>query len=111
MFLREKYVDQLNSIRIWPYGFYGFFKKYRVALKKVVKGNVFDNFMTLAVTANTIIMAMDAHGISPETESMLTELNFVFTVIFIIEMSLKLIGLGVGSKFNKLIFKNTYLTK
>lgn len=50
--------------------------------------------MTLFVGINTIVLALDHHGISAEDESTLSTLNFFFTIIFIIEMSLKLIGLG-----------------
>ena len=56
---------------------------------------IFDYFMTACVIANTIVLAMDHHGIDEEWKSVNTDLNSVFTIIFIIEMALKLIGLGV----------------
>ena len=51
--------------------------------------------MTICVVANTVVLAMDHHGIDSEWESINTDLNFTFTIIFIIEMGLKLIGKGV----------------
>jgi hypothetical protein len=50
--------------------------------------------MTLAVGINTVVLALDHHGISAEDEALLTEMNNYFTYIFITEMALKLIGLG-----------------
>jgi hypothetical protein len=52
---------------VWPKGFYGLFKRSRVALKNFVRGPFFDNFMTLAVLVNTVVLAMDRYGI-PEQE-------------------------------------------
>mmetsp|Transcript_20026 Transcript_20026/g.3279 ORF Transcript_20026/g.3279 Transcript_20026/m.3279 type:complete len:154 (+) Transcript_20026:408-869(+) len=49
--------------------------------------------MTLCVLLNTIVLALDHYGISEEMEEVLTDMNLAFTIIFIIEMSLKLIGL------------------
>jgi len=51
--------------------------------------------MTACVIANTIVLAMDHHGIDEEWETVNVDLNFAFTIIFIIEMAMKLIGLGV----------------
>lgn len=51
--------------------------------------------MTLCVLINTVILALDHYGIEEDFEEVLTTMNLVFTIIFIIEMGLKLIGLGL----------------
>ena len=56
--------------------------------------------MTLCVLVNTIVLAMDHYGISDEMYDILTDMNFVFTIIFVVEMGLKLIGLGFVVYFN-----------
>ena len=51
--------------------------------------------MTFCVVANTIVLALDHYGISESMLEILTLLNDIFTYIFIAEMGLKLIGIGV----------------
>ena len=51
--------------------------------------------MTFSVLLNTIILGMDRYGIKPDEEAILTQFNSVFTCIFIVEMGLKLLALGV----------------
>lgn len=58
-------------------------------------GTFMDNFMTLCVAINTICLAIDRYGIDDDTQAFLTKANTTFTYIFISEMSMKLIGLGV----------------
>ena len=69
-----------------------------------VKTSLFENFMTLSVLLNTIVMAMDSYGIDKELELTLEDINQVFTWIFIVEMSCKLLAVGpkkyVGEKMN-----------
>lgn len=50
--------------------------------------------MTVFVLMNTIVLAMDYYGISNEMEEVLSNINLVFTIIFIIELAIKLAGLG-----------------
>ena len=68
----ELALDSLNAIRVWPRGFYGCFKRWRVLLKKVMKSGFTENAMTLCVFANTIILAMDHYGIDYATSNILS---------------------------------------
>lgn len=68
-------------------------------LKNFVKGTFFDNFMTLAVTINTVALALDKYGISEEDNANLATMNTVFTWIFIFEMVSKIVGLGAIKYF------------
>ena len=54
-----------------------------------------ENFMTIWVVLNTLILAIDHYGIDTTTEDMFNQWNLAFTIIFWVEMVLKLIGLGV----------------
>ena len=51
--------------------------------------------MTLCVAANTIGLSAEHYGQSEATEKTLEMLNLGFTCIFIIEMGIKLIGIGL----------------
>ena len=50
---------------------FGFVKKARCFLKMFVRTSFFDNFMTLSVLLNTIVMAMDKYGIEKNLEATL----------------------------------------
>lgn len=63
-------------------------------IKDFIRSSFFDNFLTLCVFINTVLLALDRHDIDPVEEANLAFLNTIFTWIFIVEMSLKLIGLG-----------------
>ena len=86
--------NQMSSIVSYPYGIFGIIVKLRFWLRNFVSSSFFDNLMTVAVAINTIVLALDHHGISKDEEKTLTDMNFYFTIIFITEMGLKLIGLG-----------------
>ncbi len=55
--------------------------------------------MISCVTINTVTLAMDHYGISADLEKTLTDMNLVFTLIFCVEMGLKLIGLTIVGYF------------
>lgn len=87
--------EMLSDIRVWPYKLHGLYKKCRNFIKTIVKHALFDNFMTLAVTANTVTLALDRYNIPKEEEDILNVFNDFFTYIFICEMGLKILGLGI----------------
>lgn len=88
-------LDALSNIRVWPKGCHGYIKRWRVLLKNIMKHPIVDNFMTLCVFANTVVLGLDYYGIDPTTSSILTVFNTVFTIIFAIEIALKLLAVGV----------------
>lgn len=87
--------ESLNKVRVWPKGGFRYLKRARWVLKRFVKLSIFDHFMTFAVLVNTVVMAMDRYGIGKEEEAVLNTFNDVFTWLFIAEMSLKLLAIGV----------------
>ena len=52
--------------------------------------------MTLAVMLNTIILSMNQYGLSKEMDNLLEIFNFYFTWIFIVEMSWKILAIGIN---------------
>jgi hypothetical protein len=82
------------SFILWPKSPWRVVAKARHLLKELVQGNFFNNLMTLCVLMNTIVLAIDHYGISSKTAHDLQAMNFAFTIIFAIELGLKLIGLG-----------------
>ena len=84
----------LSKVRVWPKGGAGVARKARALVEAFVRTPLFDNFMTVSVLINTIVMAMDRYGIGDEEARILEELNQVFPWIFIAEMSCKLVALG-----------------
>jgi hypothetical protein len=55
---------------------------------------LYDNFMMLCVLFNTAILATPGF-LSPKGEVLVNNMNFAFTIIFTIDMGLKLIAMGV----------------
>lgn len=84
----------MNLLRVWPKGFYNLVKKFRCLLKQFIRLSLFDNFLTVCVLFNTIVMAMDSYEIDATTQADLDFLNQIFTWIFIVEMTIKLVARG-----------------
>ncbi|KAL4431571.1 hypothetical protein ABPG74_017276 [Tetrahymena malaccensis] len=90
-------IDSLNySSRIIEQnegGFIGLIQAFRRKVRTVVTHQQFENLVMLFVLSNTIILCLD--GIVPSSSSAtLNQLNQAFTIIFAVDMGLKLIGLG-----------------
>lgn len=96
----------MNKLRVWPKGFHNSVKKFRSFLKYIVRSSVFDNAMTFSVLINTIGMAMEAYDMDEKLEKDLELMNQIFTWIFIVELTIKLLARGakkyVSEKFNLL---------
>lgn len=61
----------------------------------ITKSSFFDNLMLGSVLLNTFLMALDRYGLSEETKASYEFYNLIFTWIFIIEMGIKLLAIGV----------------
>ena len=55
----------------------------------------FDNLMILCVALNTVALSLTRYGISQSEENVISFINNIFTYIFIFEMAIKLIGMGL----------------
>ena len=71
-------------------------KLYR-CLYLIVKNRAFDVLVATIIGLNTILLAMDKYPIDPNQEKVIEYLNALFTIFFLIEMSIKMLGLGFES--------------
>jgi len=72
------------------------FRKY---FFRLVHHTVFDNFITTMVVSNTLCMAVIHYKMNPSAKFTLKVLNYVFSLVFNMEMFLKLIAIR-GDYFN-----------
>ena len=76
----------------------------QVVCKKVVESPWFGNAFTLFIFVNTIVLAMEYDGMTDAYSDMLSLCNLILSVAFIVEMVLKVIGMGpvkyVADRFN-----------
>lgn len=61
--------------------------------------------MALAIVLNTLALAMDKYPVDLNQTNILEKVNIVFTIIFLVEMIVKMLALGIknyfkGSAFN-----------
>ena len=84
---------------IWKSGFRGSIQKFQTPMRYLIDTSVFSAFMILCVVMNTIVLAINYYGIDPETNLILDDFNLAFTILFTIEMVMKIWGLGVLGYF------------
>uniref|UniRef100_H2ZHJ9 Sodium channel protein n=1 Tax=Ciona savignyi TaxID=51511 RepID=H2ZHJ9_CIOSA len=70
------------------------FIKFQKNLKKVIEHKLFESVIMLSIIINTVFLAIDHHGISPELKHALEIGNHVFTGIFTVEAIIKITALG-----------------
>ena len=87
-------VNQINKNRVWPIGPLGAWKRFRYYLRIFMKSSLFDNTMTFCVLLNTVVLGLDHAGMSSEMSTILNIANTYFTIIFIVEMTIKLTAIG-----------------
>lgn len=56
-------LNMLASIVVYPRGIRGYYMKLRRFFLHIINNTIYDNFMTLCVTANTISLAIDRYDI------------------------------------------------
>ena len=89
---RRKSKPPTNVVRRWIYD--------------AVISEVFDNFMIVVILANVVSMCMTHEGESAAWIFALSMSNVVFTGIFVVEMLLKWIALGLPAYFKVIILAN-----
>ncbi|KAM8908795.1 voltage-dependent T-type calcium channel subunit alpha-1I-like isoform 2-T2 [Spinachia spinachia] len=65
----------------------------RTRLEKIVKSKIFDSLIMFAVLLSILTLAIEHHNQPNELTNILQISNLTFTVIFVVEMVLKLMGL------------------
>lgn len=85
----------MSQHRVWPQGLKGLMKRARYIVRLHVKSPMYDDFFTFVVLLNSVTMAMNSYGMSKEREDFLELSNKYFTWIFIYEMYVKILGIGI----------------
>jgi len=67
----------------------------RAKLRLFVEGQGFVMFIMYLIIANTICLAVDHHPADPDFTNVVDAINFMFSLVFAIEMILKLLALGI----------------
>ncbi|OMJ79316.1 hypothetical protein SteCoe_20697 [Stentor coeruleus] len=62
---------------------------------QLINNKIFGYWMSLLVALNISVLASDHYGIDGKTQSALANINNVCTLIFFIELILKIVGLGI----------------
>lgn len=88
---------QLSNVRIWQPGLVGFLRHLSNTCKSISKNPLFENLMVLCVFINTVCLSIDHYGIDPTLAENLQIMNMIFTIVFAVEMLLKIIGIGLKS--------------
>eukprot|EP00754_Rhynchopus_humris_P012755 Rhum_TRINITY_DN14303_c21_g1::Rhum_TRINITY_DN14303_c21_g1_i1::g.80076::m.80076/K21862/DSC1, NaCP60E; voltage-gated cation channel len=68
-------------------------------MKRFVNWTWFNRFIITVIAFNVVVMMIDHHGISADLENFLEITSFVCNIIFIVEMVLKMVGLGLKGYF------------
>lgn len=85
---------------IWRPGTMGIMHAARRKIRVIVDSSWFNNLVLISVLLNTVILASQGLVSDGSTlASVFSDFNFTFTIIFTIEMVLKMIALGLISKF------------
>lgn len=66
---------------------------------RFTNSSVFNGSITLCIILNTVVLALDRYPITKSETFLLEMLNLVFSLIFFLEMIIKLIGLGIRGYF------------
>lgn len=83
-------LSRVNSLREKPLS-----KKIITIINNIVNHVRFSLFMAICILLNTVILSLVSYGQSFKEIEIVETINLVLTIIFIIEMVLKLIGLGI----------------
>lgn len=83
--------------------------KFYLFFFRICMHDLFTFSMTFAILVNTLVLAFDKYPITYETQTYLEFVNMILSYIFIAEMVIKLLGMGIrdycGDSFN--IFDGT----
>lgn len=73
-------------------GIFGIVTVLRKKMLLLINKPLYDNFMLMLVLANTVILSLN--GLVNTTSTALTNLNFAFTIIFAVDLGLKIFAYG-----------------
>ena len=68
--------------------------KFRDKMAEIAKHPAFEIFIFIIIVCNTIVLAFSWYGMDQKIIDALWVLNFIFTIIYTVEMFVKLIAFG-----------------
>lgn len=91
----------LNDLpfKLWRAGVMGKLQRIIWPVESMVQSTYFNVAMTLCVLANTVVLAMYHYGMDEGLRSALDHISLAFTILFAVEMVLKILGLGFAGYF------------
>ena len=98
-------IESLNNMkfRIWSKGILGHIQKLRHPFILIIDSKIYQIFILLSVITNTLVLSIDHYGISTESQDALTQINVIFTFIFVFEMSAKLLAYPPSKYFRDIM--------
>ena len=87
--------NSLNNIKLFPTGSEGILSKARYFVKLLINHPLIQQFLMVCVISNTVILSLDRYDQPASEESICQALNLCFTIIFAVEMALKIFGFGI----------------
>ena len=69
-------------------------------LREIVDSNYFEKIIIVLIILNMIVMAITYEGCSEQLSNFLKSINYLFSIIFLIECVLKLFAYGVRPYFH-----------
>lgn len=90
-------ISSLNNqvTDIWLSGFLGFVQITRRYIRQFILSSLIENFLMICVFSNTLLLALDGLVTDTTTLEYFIYMNYFFTITFLVEMCLKLFGLGL----------------
>ena len=74
--------------------------KFRAILFKITRHRGFDIFLMFCIIANIIVMGLNYEGAPSSYNTILENINYFFTAVFIVEFLLKIIAFGYKTYFS-----------
>ena len=68
--------------------------QFRDQMSRIAQHTIFEVFIFVCICLNTVVLAMSWYGMEQEIIDVLEILNYIFTVIYTIEMIVKMIAFG-----------------
>lgn len=81
---------RFNRLRVWPKGPYHWWSLLRSSAKDISSSSFFENFMTLCVILNIIVLIIDSNS----TSEVWVQVNYSFTAVFLFEVAIKTVAIG-----------------
>lgn len=84
----------LQDYDIWRPGVFGVIHGLRRKSRQLVESDIFNAFIIISVLFNTVILASTGLVKDSKTTAVFSAFNTLFTVVFCLEMAIKIFGLG-----------------